>query len=115
MGALAESWTLSDDKMTWTFKLRQGVTFHDGTRFNAEAVESNFLTMLDEDFEYYYPTAAGTAGFTLTHVDSVNVVDEFTFQVRLKYPFFGLSNCRPICAAASSAPPPLGMRALRRQ
>jgi peptide/nickel transport system substrate-binding protein len=87
--ALATTWTLSDDKRTWTFNLREGVTFHDGTPFNAQAAEFNFRTMLDPDFEYYYPTAAGTSGFTLTHVESVNVVDDHTLEIRLKYPFFG--------------------------
>src|SRR5689334_12078469 len=37
---LATSWSVADDKVTWTFKLRQGVTFHDGTPFTAAAVRS---------------------------------------------------------------------------
>src|SRR3970282_1077539 len=36
---LAESWSVSADKLTWTFKLRKGVRFHDGTPFNAQAVK----------------------------------------------------------------------------
>jgi peptide/nickel transport system substrate-binding protein len=35
---LASAWTVSDDRLTWTFKLRQGVTFHDGSEFEAEDV-----------------------------------------------------------------------------
>lgn len=36
--ALAESWTVSEDRLIWTFNLRKGVTFHDGTAFDADAV-----------------------------------------------------------------------------
>ena len=40
--ALAESWEASEDGLQWTFTLREGVTFHDGEPFNAEAVCFNF-------------------------------------------------------------------------
>ena len=40
--ALAESWEASEDGLEWTFTLREGVTFHDGEPFNAEAVCFNF-------------------------------------------------------------------------
>ncbi|MPZ54149.1 MAG: ABC transporter substrate-binding protein [Acidimicrobiia bacterium] len=40
--SLAESWESSDDGLVWTFQLREGVNFHDGTPFNAEAVCANF-------------------------------------------------------------------------
>ena len=40
--ALAESWEISDDKLEFTFNLRQGVKFHDGTDFNADAVKFSF-------------------------------------------------------------------------
>ncbi len=35
---LAESWEVSDDGLVWTFKIREGVTFHDGTPLTAEDV-----------------------------------------------------------------------------
>jgi peptide/nickel transport system substrate-binding protein len=45
--ALATSWDISSDKLTYTFHLRQGVTFQDGTPFNADAVKTSFQRRLD--------------------------------------------------------------------
>jgi ABC-type transport system substrate-binding protein len=45
-GRLATSWTPSEDGKVWTFKLRQGVNFTDGTPFNADAVVDSFNYVL---------------------------------------------------------------------
>lgn len=50
--ALAESWDISEDGLEWTFHLREGVTFHDGTPFNADAVLFNFDRLWDQDHPY---------------------------------------------------------------
>ena len=49
---LAESWTISDDGKVYTFSLRQGIKFHDGSPINAEAIKFNFDHMLVKDRPY---------------------------------------------------------------
>ncbi|MBN1660620.1 MAG: peptide ABC transporter substrate-binding protein [Anaerolineae bacterium] len=50
---LAERWEVSDDLLTWTFYLRQGVKFHDGTDLDAEAVAFNFERWWDPENPYH--------------------------------------------------------------
>ncbi len=50
---LAESWKSSEDGLTWVFKLRQGIRFHDDTVFNAQAVVFNFERWMDVDNPYH--------------------------------------------------------------
>lgn len=76
---LAESWTQVDD-LTWEFKLKQGVTFHDGEAFNADAVKASFDRLLD-------PEVASPRAFLFEMVTEVKVVDESTIQFVTEYPF----------------------------
>lgn len=77
---LAESWTVSDDKLTWTFKLRKGVTFHDGTPFNAEAVKYTFGRIQD-------PEIGSPRKSTAKVIKEVKVIDEYTAAVITSKPF----------------------------
>ena len=76
---LAESWSLADDDVTWTFELRQGVIFHDGTPFNAEAVKFTFERLLD-------PETAAPARGEFAVIEEVEVIDEHTVQIRTREP-----------------------------
>ena len=72
---LAESWEPNDDGTVWTFKIRDGVTFHDGTELDAEAVCFNFdrwynfpAPFQNPSVSYYWQVAFG--GFANTDPDS---------------------------------------------
>jgi peptide/nickel transport system substrate-binding protein len=81
--ALAESWDVTEDQKHFTFNLRQGVTFHDGTPWNAEAAKFNFDRLLNPDFEFYLETAVGLNGWWIGFIESYEVLDEYTFRVNL--------------------------------
>jgi len=80
---LAHSWEVSEDGMTYIFYLRDDVTFHDGTPFNAEAAKFNFDRMMD-------PELGSPRGNELSLVDSVHVDDEFVLRIEMKQPYAAL-------------------------
>jgi peptide/nickel transport system substrate-binding protein len=77
---LAERWEVAPDGVTWTFHLRSGVRFHDGTPFDAEAVRRNFMRVLD-------PVAKHKRLPLFNMVDRIEVVDERTVRIVTSYPF----------------------------
>jgi peptide/nickel transport system substrate-binding protein len=80
---LALSWTHSDDFMTWTFKLRPGVKFHDGTPFNAEAAKANFDRQKD-------PANNCRCAFYISAIHDVQAPGELTLVYNLNYPSVNL-------------------------
>ncbi|MGB4779209.1 ABC transporter substrate-binding protein [Microbacterium sp.] len=58
--ALAESWDISDDQLTWTFHLRDGVTFHDGSEFTSEDVVYSYTRIIDEELSNAWKFSAIT-------------------------------------------------------
>lgn len=78
---LATGWTV--DRTAWTFKLRRGVTFHDGTSFDAHAVEAHFGRLLG-------PEKPLRASQWVPFVERVQALDAMTVQFTTKFadPFF---------------------------
>ena len=97
---LAESWTISEDGLTYTFKLHDGVTFHDGTAFDAEDVKFTFDRILADGSvnahpEFYAP------------ITSVSVLDPLTVELKLDRPIgrflFDLGRGDAVIVAPESA------------
>jgi peptide/nickel transport system substrate-binding protein len=89
--ALAKSWDISPDGLTYTFHLQPGVKFHDGTDLNAEAVKFNFdrwlnipKTYIDLGYTYYIDTVIGHGDSSF--VKDVQAPDPETVVVTLRQP-----------------------------
>lgn len=99
---LAESWTTSDDGREWIFKLRQGVKFHDGTDFNADAVTSFFTAMLDPEINI--------GAYSLWKpVKKVETVDNYTIKITTDKPYSSFLNV--MCHHSALIPSPVAMAA----
>ena len=99
--ALATSWDVSDDKLEWTFHLREDVKFHDGTDFDADAVVFNFERWWDLDnefnqgadqFIYWGYMFQGFKGEETSVVQGIEKIDDFTVKLTLAQPNASLLN-----------------------
>jgi peptide/nickel transport system substrate-binding protein len=84
--ALASKWTISEDGLVYTFTLKQGVRFHDGTELTAEAVKFNFDRMLDKTHPFH-ETGPFPLSFFFSAVKNVQALDKLTVQFTLDAPF----------------------------
>ena len=75
---MVESWTVSDDKLTWTFKLRDGLKWHDGTPVTTADVIPSIKRFTDKDVQ---------GGLLAKFTQSMAAVDDRTFSIVLKEPF----------------------------
>ena len=76
---LAKSWEVLDGGKTYVFHLEEGVTFHDGTDFDAEAAKWNIDRILDPEVKSWVrPYYEG--------IDKVEIVDKYTLRIRMKEP-----------------------------
>jgi len=87
VGQLAERWEISPDGKEYTFFLRKGVKFHDGTDFDAEAVKINIERNWKEDSPWFYDRAQSFTRMAFRWVTAVDVLDDFTVRIRLSQPF----------------------------
>jgi peptide/nickel transport system substrate-binding protein len=83
---LAKAWDISDDGIVYTFHLREGVTFHDGTPFDAAAVKFNFDRFWNESSPDFYKKAKAFVIAYTKGIKSVDVVDPMTVRVTLTAP-----------------------------
>ena len=84
---LAEKWDISPDGKEYTFYLRKGVKFHDGTDFNADAVVFSYEREIDPNHPYHDTGEFAYADFTFGMVDKIEKIDNYTVKITLKDPF----------------------------
>ena len=83
---LATSWETSRDGRVWTFHLRRGVLFHDGTTLDADAVVFSFARQIDRDHAFFSGKAK-YARFALEQIEDMQAVDAHTVVIRLRKPY----------------------------
>ncbi|MEA2502829.1 MAG: peptide/nickel transport system substrate-binding protein [Actinomycetota bacterium] len=90
--ALAQSWEVSPDQLTWTFHLRTDVKFHDDTPFNADSVIFNFNRFTKPDFQFYEKTIAARQSARFKYFASYAKIDDSTVTITTTQPYSMLLN-----------------------
>jgi ABC-type transport system substrate-binding protein len=84
---LATEWAVNDsDKTKWTFKLRPGVKFHDGSDFNADAVVWNVDKVLKQDAPQFDASQVGVTASRMPTLVSAKKIDDMTVELTTKEP-----------------------------
>ena len=84
---LATEWKVNDDDKTkWIFKLRPGVTFHDGAPFDADAVVWNVEKVLKQDAPQFDPSQVGVTASRMPTLASARKIDDLTVELTTKEP-----------------------------
>ncbi|MFD1344736.1 ABC transporter substrate-binding protein [Litorisediminicola beolgyonensis] len=78
---LATEWSVGEDQLTWTFTIREGVKFHDGSEFTAGAAVWNFDKLLDDTSEQYDPRQSAQGKSRIPAVASYTAVDDYTLEI----------------------------------
>ncbi|NLM44881.1 MAG: hypothetical protein GX201_12870 [Clostridiales bacterium] len=85
VGDLAESWEVSEDNKTWTFQLKQGVKFHDGTEMTAEHVKGTYERAMD-------PANGLVVNEIVKMFEKVEVVDKYTVSITTTEPYGAMTS-----------------------
>jgi peptide/nickel transport system substrate-binding protein len=104
--ALATAWEVAEDGRTWTFHLRKGVTFHDGTPFDAEAVRFSFERQLDRNHPFRMPDFTYWDNNFASIVRAIEVIDPMTVKIYLFKPqasFLSLLSMFPVSIVSPTA------------
>ncbi|MTI54759.1 nickel ABC transporter substrate-binding protein [Geosporobacter ferrireducens] len=80
---LAKDWDISEDGRTYTFHIRQGITFSDGHKFDAHAVEANIQAIYDNKERHGWLES-------IRLLDGFAAIDDYTFEMKLKEPYYPL-------------------------
>src|SRR5213594_5042027 len=84
---LSTEWKVDEaDKKKWTFKLRPGVKFHDGSPFNADAVVWNVEKVLKQDAPHFDPSQVGVTASLMPTLASARKIDDMTVELITKEP-----------------------------
>lgn len=78
--ALAEAWEISPDGLSWTFHLRRGVVFHDGTPFDAKVAKWNFERWVGVERHNWLPST--------NRIVRIEAPDEYTFVLHIDRPYY---------------------------